>query len=394
MPKHKLDHVFCLTATCAAGKKRTDFYDTVITGFTLACHESGTKSYEFRYQDVYAKLRQRRIAPYGDITFAEAQKIARRWRAEAVTGGDPAGRKAEKKAIPTYDMLADQHHDFVKTYQKTPANTEAVLRVHIRPKWGKKRLDEITTQEVAKWLAELRQSGKAPATVEKIRITFNRSFELALKWGMPGVKMNPVRGIPRPKFSNARDRFLTSEEAARLLKATEASVNTQLRNIVGLLLLTGARKNELLKAQWQHIDVARKVWFIPTSKTGKSRHVPLAQAALDIIGQLTRYDKCPWLLPNPKTKLPFADIKRPWETARTAAGLEGLHLHDLRHSFASFAVNAGIDLFAVGRILGHADHQSTMRYSHLANDTLMKAVEAGALQMNVQWAAQEGRAAS
>ena len=74
-------------------------------------------------------------------------------------------------------------------------------------------------------------------------------------------------------------------------------------------------------------------------------------------------------------------------TARTAAELDGLHLHDLRHSAASFMINAGIDLFAVGRILGHADHQSTMRYSHLANDTLMKAVEAGALQMNVKWAA-------
>lgn len=386
MPKVKLDHVFCLTAQCQPGKKRTDYFDITVTGFVLECRESGGKTYAFRYHDQYGKLRQRRIAAYGDVTFDQARKRAQRWRAEAVMGGDPAADKAEKRAIPTYDTLADQHQDYVKTYSKNPANTEAILRVHIRPKWGRKRLDEITMQEVAKWLADLRQSGKAPATVEKIRITFNRSFELALKWGTPGVKVNPVRGIPRPKFSNARDRFLSSDDAARLLKATGASINTQLRNIVGLLLLTGARKSELLQAQWQHVDLDRNSWFIPTSKTGRSRHVPLSQAAMEIISQLPRWEKCPWLLPNPRTRKPFTDIKRPWETARKAAGLDDLHIHDLRHSAASFMINGGIDLFAVGRILGHADHQSTMRYSHLANDTLMKAVEAGAMKMNVNWA--------
>lgn len=385
MPKVKLDASFCLTAHCQTGKSKTVYWDTQISGYLLECRASGGKTYYLSYTDEYGCLRQRKIGAYADISFAQARKIAERWRSEVVMGGDPAAQKAEKKAIPTYDTLADQHYEYVKGYSRNPGNIEAVLRVHIRPKWGKKRLDEITTQDVAKWLAELRQSGKAPATVEKIRITFNRSFELALQWNTPGVKRNPVRGIPRPAFNNARDRFLTSEEAARLLKATDSSINPQLRNIVGLLLLTGARKRELLDARWEHVDLDRKVWFIPTTKTGKPRHVPLSQAAIDIINGLTRYEKCPWLLPNPKSKKPFTDIKHPWDTARRAAGLPDLHLHDLRHSAASFMINAGIDLFAVGRILGHADHQSTMRYSHLANDTLRKAVEAGAMQMNVNW---------
>lgn len=386
MPKATLSAAFCLTAQCRPGSKRTDYYDLAVTGFVLECRANGGRTYVFRYHDQYGDLRQRRIAVYGDISFADAKKIAKRWRAEATMGGDPAAQKAEKKAIPTYDTLADEHYEYVKTYSKNPGNTEAILRVHIRPKWGNRRLDEITTQEIAKWLAELRKSGKAPATVEKIRITFNRSFELALRWGTPGVKVNPVRGIARPKFSNARDRYLTSAEASRLLKATEASINPRLTAIVGLLLLTGARRNELLHARWENVDVERKVWFIPTSKTGKPRHVPLSQPAIDIIEKLPRWPDCPWLLPNPKTRKPFTDIKHPWDTARKAAGLDDLHLHDLRHSFASFACNAGIDLFAIGRILGHADHQSTMRYSHLANDTLMRAVEAGATKMNVDWA--------
>lgn len=386
MKVSQLTHAFCLTAQCRPGKARTDYFCQSTIGFCLECRSSGTKTYTFRYQNEYGQLKQRRIAPYGDISFAEAQKIARKWRAEVLTGGDPAAKKAERRAIPTYDELADQHYDYVKTYSKNPGNIEAVLRVHIRPKWGKKRLDEIATPDVAKWLGELRQSGKAMATVEKIRIVFNRSFELALRWQTPGVKFNPVRGIPRPRMNNARDRFLSSDDAARLLKATENSLCPQLKNIVGLLLLTGARKRELLDARWENVNVERKVWFIPDSKTGKPRHVPLSQAALNIIDQLPKFDNCPWLLPNPKTKKPFTDIKHPWETARAAAGLDGLHIHDLRHSAASFMINAGIDLGAIGRVLGHADLQSTMRYAHLANERLMEAVEAGAAKMNVDWA--------
>ncbi len=382
MPKVKLDATFCLTASCKPGSKRTDYYDTGTIGFVLECQSSGTKTYAFRYQDQYGKLKQRRISPYGDISFAEALKRARTWRAEVIMGGDPAAQKAEKKAILTYNELADQHLAYVKTYSRNPFNTDSILRVHLRPKWGGKRLDEITTPDVAKWLGELRLSGKAPATVEKIRVTFNRSFELALRWQTPGVKGNPLRGIQRPKIANARDRFLSSAEAARLLKAADASLNPQLGNIVRLLLLTGARKRELLDARWENLDLDRRAWFIPTAKTG-SRYVPLSQAALDVIDKLPRYKDCPWLLPNSETRKPYTDIKHPWETARAAAGLDGLHIHDLRHSAASFMINAGIDLFAVGKVLGHADHQSTMRYAHLANDTLLAAVEAGAAKMHL-----------
>lgn len=386
MPKVSLSATSCMMAECQPGRKRTDYYDTTVTGFVLEVHASGAKTYTFRFQDQYGRQSQRKIASYGDITFAQAQQLAKRFRAEVTMGGDPAVRKADKRAVPTYAELADQHLAFAKTYQKRPSNTESILRTHVVPVWGKKRLDEITTPDIAKWLADLRQR-LAPSSAEKVRIVFNRSFELALKWQTKGVHHNPVRGIPRPKYNNARDRFLSSEEAARLLKACEASANPQLRNIVALLLLTGARKRELLDAKWENINLERKVWYIPTSKTGKARHVPLSKPALEIIEKLPKFKDCPWLLPNPKSKkkTPYTDIKHPWETARDLAGLPDLHLHDLRHSAASFMVNAGIDLFAVGRILGHVDHQSTMRYSHLATETLMQAVEAGAAKMGVSW---------
>lgn len=255
------------------------------------------------------------------------------------------------------------------------------MRRHIIPRWANHRLSEITQQDIAKWLAEKAEEGLAPATVEKIRVIFSRSFELALRWNMPGIVKNPVKGIPRKPINNARERFLTAAETKRLMAACEASPNPQLKHIVGLLLCTGARVSELLRAEWKHVDLDKRQWLIPTSKTGKSRYVPLSKPALDILRSVPRFDKCPHVVPNPETLKPFVSIKHGWQTARDEAKLADLRIHDLRHSAASFMINAGVDLFAVGRVLGHADHKSTMRYSHLANDTLLAAVEAGAKKM-------------
>lgn len=378
MPKAKLDRAFCLTAQCEPGKKRTDYYDTSITGFTLACHASGTKSFEFRYQDTYGKLRQRRIAPYGDVSVSEAQKIARKWRADVIMGGDPAAQKAEKKAVPTYAELAAQHLEHARLHLRRPENVERIIRVHLLPRFGRERADAMTSQMISSWLAEKRKT-LAPATVEKLKVTLGRSFQLAVKKGL--ITSSPVQGIPREKFNNMKDRFLTSEEAARLIAAAKQSENPQLANIIALLLYTGARKRELLDARWEHVDLARKLWFLPMTKNGSGRHVPLSQPALAVIDQLPRFNGCPWLVPNPVTRKPYTDLKRAFDTARRAAGLRDVTIHTLRHSCASFLVNANVDLFAVGKILGHKNVASTQRYSHLANETLLAAVEAGAAKM-------------
>lgn len=377
MPKAKLDVAYCAAATCQYGKKKTDHWDAIIPGFVLECRPSGGKTYYLRYIDPHGKQRQLKIGRYEAITFAQAKAKARKLRSEVELNGNPAEQKEKKKAVPTYAELAQQHIDHAKTYQKRPENTEAVLVGHLIPKWGKNRLDEITQQDISKWLAEKRQEF-APATVEKLRMMLGRSFELARQWNIPGAEINPVRAVPRFKFDNARERYLSKEEAQRLLTACKASSNPQLWAIVSLLLYTGARESELLNAKWEHVDLEQRSWLIPDSKTGKARRVPLSGPAVQVIAGLVEIRGCPWLVPNPETLKPYNTIKRAWDTARVQAKLPGLRIHDLRHSGASFMANGGIDLFTIGRILGHADHQSTMRYSHLANDTLLKAVEAGA----------------
>lgn len=378
MPKARLDQTYVTLAYCEPGRAKTDYYDETVTGFVLECRSTGGKTYYLRYADAAGRQRQFKIGKVDDLTFAAAKKRAQQLRSEVVMGGDPGAAKADAKAIPLYRELAAMHLADAKLHLKSYTTLEACIRNHILPKWGKVRITEITPRGVSLWLGEKRAAGCAPASCEKFRVILGRSFVLGARWEVPGCDKNPTRGVARKPLNNARERFLSAEEAGRLRDAVAVSNNTQLQHIVGLLLLTGARLRELLDAKWENVDVARRSWLIPTSKTGKPRHVPLSSAALAVIADLPRFDDIPWLVPNPATGLPFVSIKHSWQRAIKVAKLPGLRIHDLRHSAASFMVNSGVDLFAVGKVLGHASYQSAQRYSHLANDTLLAAVEAGA----------------
>nr|WP_281244372.1 site-specific integrase [Sphingomonas rubra] len=367
-----------MLAHCKEGKTKTDYYDTAITGFMLECRASGGKTYYLRY-DKDGRLKMHKIGRYEDVTFAAAKKVAQRLRGEVGIGNDPAAEKAERRAVPLYADLAAQHMAHGKLHYRSFSTIEAYVRNHIVTKWGRTRLTDIDSRGVAQWLASKREGGLSAGTVEKIRAIMSRSFELGAQWGVAGCERNPCRGVPRKPLNNARERFVTAEEAARLVTAAEASRNPQLAAIVRLLLLTGMRVSELLSARWDSVDLARRSLHVPTSKTGRARYVPLAQAAVDVIAGLPRSEEATYLFPTPRnSKKHLTTIKHGWQTAREAAGLHDLRIHDLRHSAASFMVNSGVDLFAVGKVLGHASVQSTQRYSHLANSTLLAAVEAGA----------------
>ena len=300
MPKAKLDHAFVTTAGCEPGRKKTDWYDDTVTGFVLECRCTGGRTYYLRYEDTAGRQKQHKIGRFEDVSFSAAKKRAVQLRSEVVMGGDPRTKKAEAKAVPLFRDLATQHLADAKLYQRSYSTTAMYMNRHVLPRWGKVRLTDIESRAVAQWLSEKRAEGLAPATVEKIRVIFGRSFELGARWSIPGCERNPTRGIPRKPLNNERQRFLSMEEAGRLREAVAASSNTQLKGIVGLLLLTGARVGELLQARWEHVDLERKSWFIPTSKTGRSRYVPLSMPALQIIADLQRFEGVSWVLPNPE----------------------------------------------------------------------------------------------
>jgi integrase len=170
---------------------------------------------------------------------------------------------------------------------------------------------------------------------------------------------------------NKKERYLSQDEARRLYDAVCKSENTMLKFIVPMLILTGARKREVLDAQWTDFDLERRIWRIPTTKAGKARHVPLSDGVMHLLSTMPR--GFPWAFANPDTSKPYVSIYCAWHTARTKAGLADVRMHDLRHSFASLLINSGRTLYEVQHILGHTQVKTTQRYAHLKQETLLAA---------------------
>jgi integrase len=143
---------------------------------------------------------------------------------------------------------------------------------------------------------------------------------------------------------------------------------------IRLLIFTGARLREILHARWENVDFERGVIHLRDSKTG-AKPIYLSAAAQAVISGLTRIERNPHLIPGMRDGAPRADLKRPWATVTKAAGLKGVRLHDLRHSFASHGVGASLGLPIIGKLLGHAQAATTHRYAHLDADPMRRAAE-------------------
>lgn len=385
MPIVEMDAIFVRTARCQPGKRKTDYYSKHDPGLILEARATGGLTWYQRYHCPNGRLKAMKLGSPPEITLSKARKLAEKVRARAAVGEDPLETKREQRRVLRYGEYAPRYLTHTATYQRSPETTEQYMRKHILARWSKVLLSDIRQEDVAQWLGDMAKQGFAPATIERARVVFSHSLKLAMQWNEPGLTKNPCVGIPRPPLNNARDRYLTTEEAVRLREAVEKSRNKQLKFIIGLLLHTGCRVSEILHARWQHVDLERRLLKIPQTKGGKARFVPLSQGALDLIAALPEFDDCPFLVPNPKTKKPWVGIFMSWDTARKQAGLDDLRIHDLRHSAASFMSSAGIDLYTISKVLGHRNITTTQRYSHLQSDTLVAAVEAGAAKLGVDW---------
>ena len=143
--------------------------------------------------------------------------------------------------------------------------------------------------------------------------------------------------------------------------------------IIKLLLLTGARKREILDARWEDIDLSLGTLKIPLSKSGKPRYIVLSLVAVDLLKSIPRLTSAPWVFVNEITRRPPRSIFYAWDTIRRRVGIENVRLHDLRHSYASFLVNSGHSLYEVQSLLGHANASMTQRYAHLSQGRLRDA---------------------
>jgi len=365
---------------CPSEKRKTTLFDSQTRGLTYEKRSSGTATFYLRYADKRGKTRYLKLGRASDITLKQARTLADKARSKIAMGEDPVEQKRIARSVPTFSQFVEQQYiPYIRGYKRSWLIDVSLLKLHLLPRFGSLHLDAITREQIQKMHTDHVASGAAAASANRLLTLMRYIFNLALRWDVPGLKTNPSAHVPMMQLNNQRERYLSKEETKRLYDAVCTSQNTMLRFIVPMLILTGARKREVLDARWEDLDLERRTWRIPTTKAGKARHVPLSDGALYLLSSMPRIEGCPWAFANLETGKPFNAIYDSWDRARTKAGLADVRLHDLRHSFASLLVNGGRTLYEVQRILGHSQSRTTQRYAHLNQDTLIAAANTATL---------------
>ena len=286
------------------------------------------------------------------------------------------------RSMTVGEFFTEHYLPYVKSYKRSWGTDLSMIRNHILPRLGERIMGELIPPDLAKFVEAMKAEAYAPGTCNRALVLLRYGYTLAVRWRLPGISHNPVLEVKNLRDDNKIERFLSEEQLARLVHCVKHSDNTMLYYIVVFLLYTGARKREVLDARWEDVDWAQKSWRIPKTKSGKIRHVPLSTGALQLLEYLRALNqeepedlRSAHVFCNPRTGLPFVSFFYSWDTARKEAGLPDLRVHDLRHSFASFLVNAGRSLYEVQELLGHADIRTTSRYAHLSRERLREAVE-------------------
>jgi integrase len=364
---------------CPPERKHWEVFDTLIKGLYVDVLPNGRMAYRLRY--FVGKLKK--ILTLGNarvITVEEARVAARTKLRLIYSGANPQAVLLPGAGPTVEDFFLNQYLPFVRTYKRSWFTDESVIRNHILPILGPRLMGELVPADIARLVEAMLAKSYAPGTINRFLVLFRYAFTLAIKWKTEGILNNPVQELKNLKDEHLMERFLTEKETEVLMHAVQGSDNVMLPFIVPFLIYTGARKREVLDAKWDEIDWVQRSWRIPRTKSGKVRHVPLSSGALALLHKLQAEKGLPsapgdWIFLNPETMKPFVSIFYSWDRARKLAGLPELRMHDLRHSFASFLINAGRSLYEVQELLGHADLRTTSRYAHLSRERLFDAVE-------------------
>ena len=324
----------------------------------------------------------RRVAlgAYGTITLEVARERARRFQSAALDGKDLQSEREAKAKRPTFGTIAEQWIDLhvrPKRAARTLADYEAKLRVHLTPIFGKRIVEEIKRSEV---LGLHKRMSKTPKVADYTIVVGKAAINFGLKSGLlPAGVPNPFAGIEL-YGQEGRERFLSEAEVVRIGDAitelqTAGDITPWAAAAIRLLVFTGARKSEILTLRWDWVDVDQSALLLPTSKTGK-RRIELNPAAVAVLRSVPRINGNPFVIVGQKPKTHMVNIGVTWKRICAKAEIKNCRIHDLRHTFASFAAADGLSLLMIGKLLGHTVPATTQRYAHLAEAALKRANDA------------------
>lgn len=292
-------------------------------------------------------------------------------------GLDPFAEDEKSKKEMTFErFVMEVYLPSARVSKKSHRDDESRLRKHILPYLGEKRFDELNMALVTDVLHSAKAKGLKDATVNRIRALLSVIFNLAIDHEL--IASNPMKRVKKLQENNQIERYLSDEELQHLmlvLKHPEhyAISNKTIVAIIKFLLLTGVRKREAMDMQWSDVDFTKSTWLLKFNKSGKARHIALNTDAMAILNALPKIST--YIFANPETGKPYNDIRKTFDKVMQCAGISNMRIHDLRHNFASLAVNSGESLFVVQKLLGHASPQTTQRYAHLQHSTLQNASE-------------------
>ena len=362
--------------SCPTEVKKVGLFDTEVQRFFVEVRASGTKTYNLRFTNKYRKTCQIKLGLSSVISLREARQLARKYKTDIAMGIDPLEERRQLANMITFQQLVDVHYiPYAQLHKKSWRGDVSNLNNHILKILGKKHVGEITHDDIGHVVHIRVNGGGSKSSANLSLILIRHIFNLAINlWSIPGITLNPSKGIPMLKVNNCRDRFLQPEEVIRLNIALRNSPCKMLKYIVSVLLLTGARKREVLDSVWKDIDFEDQTWLIKRTKNGKPRQAFLSHQLLDMLLFLRSLNySSTYVFPNPRSGQPYQNIFTAWRNARERAGMATFRLHDLRHSFASMLINEGRSLYEVQKLLGHTSSTMTQRYAHLAKDTLREA---------------------
>ncbi len=268
----------------------------------------------------------------------------------------------------TLAELLDRYRTTALPAKRGGAREAYMVAALARASFSSLRADKVTAREVASYRDE-RLKTVAPATVVRELGLLQHAYELARKaWGYDGLT-NPIKGLQRPPLPQGRTRRLTAAEEAQIRSVAATCRNPHLLPIMTLALETSMRLGEIVAARWEHYDCNARVLFLPMTKNGRPRTIPLSRLAVKTIeGQVST-------APGPIFPTTVEAIKRAWIRLTRRAKIDDLHFHDLRHEAISRLVERGFDLPSVMMFSGHSDHRMLLRYTHLSARKLVEQLD-------------------
>lgn len=350
-------------------------YDADVKGFGARVTAAGARSFILNYRTHSGRERRYTIGQFPAWQTTAARTEAKELKKLIDRGGDPLAAIEAKREAPTVaDLCARYQSDHMpKKREISQRDDRSMIECDVLPALKHYKVAEVSFSDID--LIHRAITARAPYRANRVVALLSKMFALAVRWGWR--TNNPARGIERNQEVK-RTRYLGPEELTNLTAALAEHDDQQAANIVRLLLLTGARRGEVLTARWDQFNLTDGVWTKPgaTTKQKTDHRVPLSAPARRLLAELfaTRRDGQEYVFPG-RNGGHRIEIKNDWAAICKAAGITGARMHDLRHTYASMLASANISLPTIGALLGHTQPQTTARYSHLFDDPLRAATE-------------------